>query len=90
MIWAKSQLDNLVIYLSFFHRLPNTDTGPLLYLRELLLKIIKIHQPVNIILGGDFNYPDILWDDGIGSINTNPAYGNEVNTLLLNFSMILA
>ena len=83
MIWAKSQVDNRVTYLYFFYRPPNTDTGPLLHLRESLLKITQIHQSANIILGGDFNYPDILWDDGIGRINTNLAYGNEINTLFL-------
>ena len=80
MIWAKFQVDNKVTYLCSFYRPPNTNTGPLLHLRE---SITQIHQSANIILGEDFNYPDILWDDGIGRIDTNLAYGNEVNTLFL-------
>ena len=54
----------------------------LLHLKEEILKI-NTHNPSKIILGGDFNYPDISWDDGIGYIDTNPAYGREVNTLFL-------
>ena len=51
------------------------------HIRESLLKIIQIHQPIN---KGDFNCPDIFWDDGIGHINTNPVYyGNEISTFFL-------
>ena len=39
MIWAKFQVDNKKV--SFFYRPPNIDTGPLLHLRESLLKIVN-------------------------------------------------
>ena len=82
MIWAKLQVDNKkVVYICSFYRPPNCDTDPILHLKESILRIINIHGPSNIILGGDFNFPDISWDDGIGYINTNPAYSREVNVL---------
>ena len=37
-----------------------------------------------IVLGGDFNLPGITWDDGLGQVNPNPAYGFEVNNLLID------
>ena len=37
-----------------------------------------------IVLGGDFNLPTISWDDGLGKVNPNPAYGLEVNYLLID------
>ena len=36
-----------------------------------------------MIIGGDFNLPDIDWDDT--SVRSSPQYGNEVNQLLIDF-----
>ena len=36
------------------------------------------------MLAGDFNLPDICWEDGLGSIKTSPAYGNEINNLFID------
>ena len=77
MIWAKFQTNNKkLIYICSFYRPPNSDTAPLLHLKESILKI-NTHNSSNIILGGDFNYPDITWENGIGYIDTNPAYGEK-------------
>ena len=34
-----------------------------------------------IILAGDFNLPDIYWEEGLGHINPSPVYGYELNSL---------
>ena len=36
------------------------------------------------MLAGDFNFPDIYWENGVGCIRTNPAYGYESNELFLD------
>ena len=39
----------------------------------------------NIVLTGDFNLPDLVWDEDDGySLRPSPAYGTEVNTKLLD------
>ena len=56
IILAKFQTNNKkVIHLCTFYRPPNSDTAPLLHLKESILKI-NTHNPSNIILGGDFNF----------------------------------
>ena len=37
-----------------------------------------------VLVGGDFNLPDIPWLDGYGTTRPNPAYGCEINILFLN------
>ena len=38
-----------------------------------------------VLVGGDFNLPDIAWLDGYsGTTRPNPAYGCEINNLFLN------
>ena len=39
-----------------------------------------------VFLGGDFNLPDISWNEGYGSVNSNPAYGLEINNSLLDIA----
>ena len=39
-----------------------------------------------VLIGGDFNLPDISWNEGYGSVNANPAYGLETNNSLLGLS----
>ena len=36
------------------------------------------------MLAGDFNLPDICWEDGLGCIQTSPAYSYEINNLFLD------
>ena len=42
----------------------------------------------NIIIAGDFNIPSIVWNDGVGSIEPNPTYGREINSLFLDIMII--
>jgi len=55
---------------------------PILDLRTLLSKLSD-HNP-GIIIAGDFNFPAIVWDEGIGCVQSSPAYGNEVNSLFID------
>ena len=36
------------------------------------------------MLAGDFNLPDICWEDELGRIKIRPAYGNKINNLFIN------
>ena len=58
---------------------------PLLSLSESLKVIAEkeAYHPI-IILGGDFNLPHISWDNGCGQVNPSPAYGLQVNNILLD------
>ena len=68
-----------------FYGPPSNDIDPLICLRESLesLHSQESGSPV-VLLGGDFNLPDISWNEGYGSVNANPAYGLETNNNLLD------
>ena len=36
-----------------------------------------------IMLAGDFNLPNITWEEGLGSLNSTPAYRQEFNSLYI-------
>ena len=38
----------------------------------------------NIVIASDFNFPSIIWEDGVGSVERNPAYGREINNKFLD------
>ena len=40
--------------------------------------------PPNILLNGDFNLPSVSWYDNNYIIQSNPAYGTEVNAKMLD------
>ena len=55
---------------------------PIIQLNESLTKLSN-REPM-VLVGGDFNFPDIAWMDGYGTIRPNPAYGFEINNLFLS------
>ena len=59
--------------------------APLISVNESLnvLASRESNSPV-ILLGGDFNLPHISWVNGCGQINSNPAYGLQINNTLLD------
>ena len=72
------------IYLCSFYRPPDGLKDPILRLTAALNKLYdKSSQPPNIILAGDFNFPNLLWEGGIGSVDPNPTYGPEANHLFI-------
>jgi len=73
------------VYLCSFYRPPNNEPHPIAQLSDSLVKVYQSEPNFPaIVLGGDFNLPGITWDDGLGQVNPNPAYGLEVNDLLID------
>ena len=80
MIWAKLCVNNCKpVYICSFYRPPNNLTTPITNLRASLSKITT--QNPDIVVAGDFNFPDIEWKEGIGCISPSPTYGRELNHL---------
>ena len=74
----------LVFILRSFHRPPSNDINLLIYLHESLETLFnRDYSSLVIILGGDFNLPDVLWIIGCGHLNTNPVYDLDINKPLL-------
>ena len=57
---------------------------PLLLLHSTLHNLQQSLLSPNIIIGGDFNLPSVMWSDDGTSIMPSPTYGREINDLLLN------
>ena len=45
--------------------------------------MIQQRTSPQIILGGDFNFPDKTWEDGNGYLQPSPTYGTTTNQLLM-------
>ena len=86
MIWAKlHQTKGKSVYICSFYRPPGSSCETLHCLREALYKIVNREgSSCRIVLARDFNFPNIYWEDGVGCIRTNPAYGYESNESLLD------
>ena len=86
IIWAKLHLTKAKpVYICSFYRPPGSACECLHCLRESIYKIINKEGPsCRVVLAGDFNLPDICWEDGLGCIKTSPAYGNKINNLFIN------
>ena len=75
-IWAQLLISsNKHVYLCSLYRQPNNDSHSITQLSESLSKLYQREPnfPI-IVLGGDFNLPGIMWDNGLGQVNPNPAY----------------
>ena len=86
IVWIKLIAGrNHSVFICSFYRPPSNDINPLNYLRESLESLYNRESSSSvIILGGDFNLPDILWNEGCGHVSSNPAYGLEINNSLLD------
>ena len=83
VIWAKFHFKKTkTLYICSFYRPPDSDMYPIIQLNESLTKLSN-REPM-VLVGGDFNFPDIAWIDGYGTIRPNPAYGFEINNLFLS------
>ncbi len=61
--WSKIQLHgSKPLYTGCFYRQPNNLTSPLQNLDESIGKLTHHQNFPNILLTGDFNAPDIQWD----------------------------
>ncbi|XP_072028522.1 uncharacterized protein [Amphiura filiformis] len=53
------------VFIGSFYRTPNNDFDPVNHLSDSLAKVLsKIKSHCNIIICGDFNFPDINWETG--------------------------
>ncbi|XP_072039335.1 uncharacterized protein [Amphiura filiformis] len=53
------------VFIGSFYRTPNNDFDPVNHLSDSLAKVLsKIKSHCNIIICGDFNFPDINWEAG--------------------------
>ena len=85
MIWCKfCPPKGKPIYLGSFYRPPDSRSDPLLSLKESLYKIQNIDSSFQIVLAGDFNFPDISWKNGSDHVRAGPTYGCEVNYTFLD------
>jgi hypothetical protein len=85
IIWCKiSIVGSKPLFIASFYRPPNENVDALLALNQSL-RLLPNNGPLpNVILGGDFNLPDIDWDNY--TVKPNPQYGQKVNRLLLDIA----
>ena len=84
-VWMKVHvIGNKPLYIGSIYRAPNCAVEPLECLDQTLSRLTAKSLP-DIVLTGDFNLPDLVWDEEDGySLKPSPAYGTEVNTKLLD------
>ena len=86
MTWAKIlPIQGETILIGSFYRPPDTDITPMDELKVFLSSFSQAKKfKNNVIIAGDFNFPSIIWEDGVGSIGGNPMYGREINNAFLD------
>ena len=83
MVWVKLCLNkSKPIYVCSLYRPPDSSSETLFELNNILATIHECSVSPAILLAGDFNLPDLKFEDDIGYINRNPTYGYETNSLL--------
>ena len=84
MVWVKLCLNkSKPIYVCSLYRPPGSSPEPLFELNDILTTIHESSVSPEILLAGDFNLPDLRFEDGIGYVNRNPTYGYEINSLFV-------
>ncbi len=82
VIWAKIHLRR-PIYIASFYRNPGSGEGELIEFRNGIEDIMtSTRNPPNIIIGGDFNLPDIVWQTN--TIGEKPPYPRVYSEQLLD------
>lgn len=67
-VWAKVKAENGEICIGCMYRRPHSDSTNH---RDIISTINKAasHKPQHLIILGDFNYPRIQWNKGIGTVD---------------------
>lgn len=80
----------LFVSKNHYYRPPNNDSSSIVHLKESLQAIHANHESNSaiIILCGDFNLPDISWENGCGHVHPSTSYGTEINNSLINICII--
>ena len=71
------------MYTGSFYRQPNNEVGPLEKLDESLGRLTHNQNLPNIVLTGDFNVPDIQWENE-NNIRSPHQYTREINETMIN------
>ena len=87
IVWTKLTIQgSKSIYIGSYYRRPSSKLDMVESLESSIQQIssnAKNNMP-NIILGGDFNLPDINWDNN--TVKTNPQYGIQMNLKLVEIA----
>ena len=71
------------IYICSLYQPPDSLPEPLFELNDILATILESSVSPVILMAGDFNLPDLKFEDGIGYVNRNPTYGYETNSVFV-------
>ena len=75
------------LFVGSFYRPKNNDPTPLVKLDEAVKKLTSKTTLPNIVLAGDFNTPDIDWENNtIVSGKNKPQYGMRLNQTLMDLA----
>ena len=86
LIWARLFIVGMkLLYICSFYRPPNSNLEPFLELKNFLSSLLNGKSvPPYLVLTGDFNLPDITWNETGGELAPNPTYGSLLNNTFLN------
>ena len=84
IVWVKLCLNkSKPVYICSLYQPPDSSPEPLFELNDILTTIYESSVSPAILLAGDFNLPDLKFEDGVGYVNRNPTYGYETNSLFV-------
>ena len=87
IVWARIEIANKnPLYIGSFYRTPSKDDPEIInQLHESVSKLTckKDGVLLNVIINGDVNTPDIIWEDL--TVNNNPNYSIQLNNTMLDF-----
>ena len=91
LLWCSLQFTNAKpLFISSFYRPPSNRKQGLEQLQHSLSNLMSKHRRShpNIIIGGDFNLPDINWESCSTSSSSNAGYHQFLLDLLLEHSLV--
>jgi exonuclease III len=87
IVWARIEIANKKpLYIGSFYRTPSKDDPEIInQLHESVSKLTckKDGVLLNVIINGDVNTPNIIWEDL--TVNNNPNYSIQLNNTMLDF-----
>ena len=76
------------LHVGCVYRQPNNNPEPINTLAESLISTTPVGSTLNMLITGDFNFPDIDWDIEDGEhkyyVKSSPQYGYEANEAMLD------
>lgn len=83
-VWCSIRLeDNSSFAVGAFYRPPASDISSLQFLHETISEI----SGEIFLLAGDFNLPDMLWDDGACTCKTGSRINSEMKNIVNAFGL---